>query len=120
MLYNPALSDQALIRAIDGQYGAGVGAVLLPALDHAGQTPLRIATFHGATWDHTLYSEGFPDQRRVHHLYLDRLMAARPLDPVWMSVGEFVKATADGKRVPAGRTTPLQVADAAEADARAA
>ena len=117
LLYDPALSDQALIRAIDGQYGAGVGAVLLPALDHAGQTPLRIATFHGATWDHTLYSEGFLTNDGF--ITLDRLIAAQPLDPAWMSVGEFVKATADGKRVPAGRTTPLQVADAAEADARA-
>jgi hypothetical protein len=118
LLYEPAMSDEALARAIDGQYGPGVGGALLPALDRAAQTPLRIATFHGATWDHTLYSEGF--LTRDGFITIDRLMAARPLDPAWMSVGDFVGATAGGKAAPADRTTPLQVADSAEADARAA
>ena len=98
LLYDPALSDAALARAVDGQYGPGVGAALLPALDRAGQTPLRIATFCGATWDHTLYSEGFLTDGGF--ITLDRLIAARPLDPAWMSVGEFVKAAAGGKSAP--------------------
>ena len=118
LLYNPTLSDEALVRAVDGQYGSGVGAALLPALDRAGQTPLRIAAFHGATWDHTLYSEGFLTNGGF--ITVDRLIAARPLDPDWMSIGEYVKATAGGKPAPADRTTPLQVAGAAEADAQAA
>ncbi len=112
------MSDEALARAVAGPYGPGVGSALLPALDRAAQTPLRIAAFHGATWDHTLYSEGF--LTKDGFITIDRLLAARPLDPVWMSVGEFVKATVGGKAVPADRTTPLQVADSAEADARAA
>jgi hypothetical protein len=118
LLYDPALTDEGLARAIDGQYGRGIGAALLPGLDRGGQTPLRIATFCGATWDHTLYSEGF--LRNDGFITVDRLIAAQPLDPAWMGVAEYVKATAGGKAPPADRTTPLQVADAAEADAQAA
>jgi hypothetical protein len=118
LLYDPALDDAGLARAVDAQYGRGMGASLLPALDKAGQTPLRVATAHGATWDHTLYSEGFLTNGGF--ITVDRLAHAKPLDPDWLGVTEFVQATAGGKAAPAARVTPLQVADAAESDARVA
>ncbi len=118
LLYDPVLTDAGLRRAIDAQYGPGTGKELLPALDRAGQTPLRMATFVGTTWDHMLYSEGWVN--REGFISLERLMEAEPLNPAWVGVRAFVELMAAGREPDPGRTTPLQVADSAEADATAA
>ena len=117
-LYDPKLDDATLARAIDMQYGCATGAKLIPALDLASRTPLRIATFFGATWDHTLYSEGFLTNKGF--IDIRQVMKARPLDPTWLGVSAMINLEARKVAPPVEAITPLAVATAAERDAREA
>jgi hypothetical protein len=117
-LYDPNLDDAALIRAIDRHYGQGTGATLLPVLDLASRTPLRIATFLGATSDPTLYSEGFLSKKGFFDI--KQVIAAKPLDPQWLGVSAMIDAEARKVSPKPNEITPLAVADAAERDAREA
>jgi len=115
-LYDPNLDDAALARSIDRQYGQGTGATLLPVLDMASRTPLRIATFMGATSDPTLYSEGFLSKKGF--LDIKQVIQAKPLDPQWLGVSAMIDLEARKGGPKPNDITPLAVAEAAERDAR--
>ena len=128
LLYDPATGDDVFAAAFDERYGAGVGAPLLAAYTLASRMPLRLASFHAATWDYTLYSEGFLAPARSRgasdgvspFISIDEFIDHETLDPTWLSIPAFVALRMKGASVPDGMVTPLALADASERDSRAA
>jgi hypothetical protein len=130
LLYDPAAPDAVFARAFERRYGAGVGERMVEAWKRASRMPLRLASFYGASWDYTLYAEGFlapfptKGSRDVKpeaaFISIDRLIDQPTLDPQLMSIPDFVAAEAAGALPagPAARVTPLALADALEADGR--
>jgi len=128
LLYDPTTPEAVFAAEFDRRYGAGAGMKLLRAYELASRMPLRLASFHGATSDFTLYSEGFLapvvsgglNDRASHFISIDELIKHRVLDPTYMSVPEYVAASKAGRQVAAGTITPPGLADSLEEDARAA
>lgn len=122
LLYNPDTPNAVFEAAFTRRYGAGA-APLLRAYALASRMPLRLASFYDATWDFTLYSEGFlskwgPEPTRF--IDVDRLIENGTLDPAYLSIPDYVEAAAEGRRFTGEEVTPLQLADTLEHDARQA
>jgi hypothetical protein len=124
LLHDPSTPDSLFVADFDERYGRGTGSELLEAWRRASRMPLRLASFHAATWDHTLYSEGFLAPRESRGLYdgvspfisIDELIDHETLDPAYLSIPEFVSLVRKGAPIPAGRVTPLALADSLRAD----
>ena len=120
LLYDPATPDVVFEAQFEQRHGAGVGRPMLRALKLASQTPLRIASFYAATWDYTLYSEGFLaafpsfglNDQVSPLISVDELIDHPTLDPRLLSIRDFVAGAE-----PQGRTSPLELADQCETDA---
>ncbi|MGZ5135151.1 MAG: hypothetical protein ACXWCG_08375, partial [Flavitalea sp.] len=91
----------------------------------ASQMPLRLASFHGSTWDYTLYSEGFlapfTSNDGLHDtvssfISIDELIDHKVLDPTFVSIPEFVKQKSEKKELAKGKISPLDLADSLEID----
>jgi hypothetical protein len=125
LLYDPATPDAVFARAFDARYGAGTGDVLLPAMTAVSRMPLRLASLHKATWDFTLYSEGFPApagsggkwRDDSPFISIDELIHQETLDPDFMSIAEYVRAVAEGTQIAPRRITPPALADSLHRDA---
>ena len=127
LLYDPKTPDSVFAAAFDQRYSGGAGAKLLEATKLVSRMPLRLASFHKATWDFTLYSEGFiaaAGSGGKHDgkpfISIDELIDHPTLDPLYVSIPDFVKATTSGAALDASRITPSALANALEADARKA
>jgi hypothetical protein len=128
LLYDPATPDAVFAAAFDERYGAGTGAPLLEAYRLASRMPLRLASFHAATWDYTLYAEGFlaPAPSRglsdgvSPFISILELIDHETLDPTYLSIPEFVELRLAGQKPDEGRVSPLALADSSERDGRAA
>jgi len=128
LLYDPATPDAVFEAELERRYGAGVGRDMLAAYALASRMPLRLASFHGATWDYTLYSEGFLapypslglNDGASPFISIDEFIDHRTLDPAMVNIPDYVKALADGTALPDGSITPPALADASEADSRQA
>ncbi len=123
LLYDPQTSDAVFEAKLARRYGERVSARLLRAYTLASRMPLKLASFYRATWDFTLYSEGFlapvkPGDKSgpSPFISIDELIANRTLDPTYVSIGDFVS----GARAGPGLVTPLDLADGLEADGREA
>lgn len=100
--------------------------MMLQAYTLASRMPLRLASFHAATWDYTLYSEGFLASARSRGLSdgvspfisIDELIDHETLDPTLISIREYVKRVTENKNIPEGNVTPLQIAADSERDGR--
>jgi hypothetical protein len=87
--------------------------------------PLRLASFFSATWDFTLYSEGFlaigrtgeADDGISPFISIDELINVATLKPAYMTVKGFVAARAGGAPIPDTAVTPLALADSLDDDA---
>jgi hypothetical protein len=119
LLYDPSTPDKVFESELGRRYGAGSGASWLRAHALASRMPLKLASFYRATWDYTLYSEGFlapvkPGDREgpSPFLSIDDLIANRTLDPTLISIRDFIS----GMSGP-GLVSPLDLADGLEADA---
>ncbi len=128
LLFDPATEDAVFAAAFDQRYGDGVGRELLEAWKRASRMPLRLASFHGSTWDYTLYSEGFlaafPALGRhdgdTPFISVDEFIECPTLDRDLVSIEEYVAATLDGSEADWGeRLAPLTLADQSEADGAA-
>lgn len=125
LLYDPATPDAVFAAELERRHGKGTGEVLLEAFARGSRMPLRLASFHRATWDFTLYAEGFlapaasggKFDRVSPFLSIDELIDHPTLDPAYVSIPDFVKA---GGRVGEGRISPLKLADDLEEDGRRA
>ncbi|HMG92069.1 MAG TPA: hypothetical protein VK589_18560 [Chryseolinea sp.] len=124
LLYDPATPDELFASAFDDRYGKGLGKTLMNAYNLAGRMPLRLASFHSATWDYTLYSEGFlapfaPPaglyDKVSSFISIDELIDHPTLDPRYLSIPAYVQ-NAIASKTPGDKTTPGQLADSLEAD----
>jgi hypothetical protein len=130
LLFDPSTPDKVFQAAFDRRYGAGTGTRLVGAHNLAGRMPLRLASLYAATWDFTLYSEGFlsgyyPWRGGYYDnvspfISVDELIDNPPLDPDYVSIKEFVEGQLSGKAFPTEAVTPPLLADALERDGRQA
>lgn len=125
LLYDPQTPDARFATAFDARYGGGMGKDLLEAYRRASRMPLRLASFHAATWDYTLYSEGFLAPFKARGLYdehsafisIDELIDHAVLDPAYWNIPRYVEALTKSLPVPEGITTPADLADLLDEDA---
>ncbi|QIP14660.1 hypothetical protein G8759_19610 [Spirosoma aureum] len=108
LLYNPATPDAVFRAEFVRRYGT-VAAPLLDAYASASSTPLRLASAFDFTWDFSLYSEGMmahDANKNVSYISVDQQITQAVLDPDYVSVSEFVKATLSGKSFDKTKITP--------------
>ncbi|MBW8003248.1 MAG: hypothetical protein FVQ80_14725 [Planctomycetes bacterium] len=128
LLYDPSTSDDVFAAAFNHRYGAGIGDKMLKAYTLASNMPLRLASFYAATWDFTLYSEGFLASAQSRGLFdnvsefisIDELIAHETLDPTYLSIPDYVKSVTNNEAIKDSVLTPPELADALEKDAKAA
>ncbi len=123
LLYDPATPDAVFEAELARRYGERPRARLMRAYKLASRMPLKLASFYRATWDFTLYSEGFlapvkpgDEEGPSPFISIDELIANRTLDPTYISIPDFVFGARNGP----GLVTPLELADGLEADGREA
>jgi len=112
LLYDPQTPDEVFVAEFDRRYGNGVGSKLLEAYALASRMPLRLASFHAATWDYTLYSEGFlaPVQNGFNDkvspfISIDELIRHRTLDPTYLSIADYVESVVGNGKIEESLTT---------------
>ncbi len=119
LMYNSETPDDIFINAFNRKYDIAYGNELYRAFELASQMPLQLASYFGATWDFTLYSEGFMSgyppwrgEKWEGHsplLSVEDIIGANPIDPSWLNVAEYVRFIQQGKDT-TDRKTPLEIA----------
>jgi len=127
LLYDPSTPDAVFEAQFENRYGNKSGKTLYAAYSAASKMPLSVASFHGATWDYTLYSEGFlapfAAPRGLHEdgssfISINELIDHPALDPGYLSITEYAELLISKTPIPAGKVDPLQLADSLETDSR--
>jgi hypothetical protein len=127
LLYDPTTPDAVFEATFKNRYALKSGQPLLKAYAAASRMPLRLASFYAATWDYTLYSEGFlapfPANSGFHDnvssfISVEELIDHPTLDPNYESIPDYVKGTLARKALSAGKISPLALADSLEIDSR--
>lgn len=127
LLYNPDTPDAAFEKMLDHRFGKG--KAMQEAYRLASRMPLRLASFHAATLDLTLYSEGFlapapsPGYKGLNDghsafISIDEFIDHESLDPDLISIPDFVTLQIDGKTANDSLITPLELADLSDQDSR--
>ncbi|MDT8301733.1 MAG: hypothetical protein RQ760_09640 [Sedimentisphaerales bacterium] len=123
LLFDPNTPDTVFTADFNRRYGENTGDKLLEAYALASRMPLRLASFHCATWDYTLYSEGFlaPVQNGFNDkespfISIDELIDHTTLDPMYLSIPDYVESTIGNKKIEDPFLTPLELADDLEND----
>jgi hypothetical protein len=120
LLYDPGTPDAVFANGFDRRYRQNVGKALLKAYSAASQMPLRLASFFAATWDYTLYSEGFlapfAANAGLHDtvssfISINELVDHPVLDPSYLSIADFVQLKIENKPLPAVKVSPIALAD---------
>lgn len=120
LLYDPATDDARFAEAFNQRYATTQGETLLEAYRLASRMPLRLASFYGATWDYTLYAEGFcaPFRSPGHwdadggpFISIEQFIDHPTLEPEYLSIRDFVEGN------PREGVTPLELAEDCERDA---
>ncbi|GAB3963204.1 hypothetical protein GCM10028805_65840 [Spirosoma harenae] len=122
LLYNPATPDAIFKAEFVRRYGAS-SAPLLEAYALSSSTALRLASAVDFTWDFSLYSEGmmaFDAAKNVSYISVNQQITQPTLDPNYVSVADYVKATASGGSFGAEKITPPILAKMLETDCRKA
>ena len=127
LLYDPCTPDEVFVGEFDRRYGGAVGKRLLEAYALASRMPLRLASFHAATWDYTLYSEGFlaPVQTQFNDkvspfISIDELIYHKTLDPTYLSIPDYITSIVGGETIEESLVTPVELADELERDGKTA
>lgn len=127
LLYDPNTPDKVFADEFESRYGSGAGKKLLDAYALASRMPLRLASFHSATWDYTLYCEGFlaPAETGFNDkvspfISIDELIQHKTLDPSYLSIPDYVEAVVGNKKNEESLLTPLELAEDLEKDGRRA
>jgi hypothetical protein len=118
LLYNPDTPDLVFSLDMHKRFPLISGSELLKAYQHASRVPLRIASFHAATWDYTLYSEGFLAPKKSRGLYdgkssfisIDEFIQHETLDPTFISIPEYVQKTMAHEDISLKLKTPTTLA----------
>jgi hypothetical protein len=123
LLYDPNTPDKVFAAEFNRRYGGDVGDKLLKAYALASRMPLRLASFHRATWDYTLYSEGFLapvetgfDDKVSDFISIDELIRHKTLDPTYVSIPDYVDAVLGDKQIEQSLLTPPELAADLEKD----
>jgi len=117
LLYDPKTPDTLFEAEFLRRYGQRADA-LLRAYALASKTQMRLASLYDSRWDFTLYGEGMLalQGEQTNYIGVDALIKQPTMDPAYVSVDEYVKATQAGKSFGPDRITPLQLADALDRD----
>lgn len=117
LLYNPNTPDAFFKNEFEQRFPKK-GVKLFDAQAKASIVPLVIGSWQNATWDFSLYTEGFmystknSENKTVQKLIPLTDMADKvPMDPAYMSIADFL---ATEKNIPKGKITPLHLADSVE------
>ncbi|CCG98179.1 hypothetical protein FAES_0165 [Fibrella aestuarina BUZ 2] len=122
LLYNSNTPDTVFRNEFVRRYGKPAEP-LLTAYALASSTPLRLASAFDFTWDFSLYSEGMmahDSAKNVSYISVNQHITQPTLDPNYISVRDYVAATAAGKSFTPTQLTPLQLADQLDTDCRKA
>ena len=121
LLYDPKTPDALFQAEFTRRYGKA-GENLLKAYSLASNTQMRLASLYDSRWDFTLYGEGMLALQGEHTRYIsvDALINQPTMDPSYVSVADYVKATVAGETFGADRITPLQLSDLLESECEAA
>ncbi len=116
LLYNPNTTDDFFANEFEQRFPKK-GEKLFEAQKKASIVPLVIGSWQNATWDFSLYSEGFLystqiDKKKVQKLIpLTDMVNKTPMEPAYLSVAGFL---ANENSVPAGKISPYHLADSLE------
>jgi hypothetical protein len=126
LLYDPGTKDEVFANAFNQKYNINYGDKLIAAHKLADKMPLELASFYAATWDFTLYSEGFlapyPSSMGCYYdslspfISVNELIHTVTLDDRLISIADYV----NGKFKDSAKTTPPQLADRLQHDGNAA
>jgi hypothetical protein len=117
LLYNPNTPDEYFVNEFEQRFPKK-GKKLFEAQAKASKVPLVIASWQNATWDFSLYSEGFLYSTRIDDKKVQKLIPLtdmadkNPMEPAYLSIADFL---ANEKNVPMGKISPFHLADSLEA-----
>ncbi len=120
LLYDSSTKDDVFANAFNQKYNINYGDKLVAAHELADKMPLKLASFYAASWDFTLYSEGFLAGYKSNmgcyydsvspFISVNEIIHTVTLDDQLMSIDHYV----NGKFKDSNKTTPLQLADELE------
>jgi len=116
LLYNPNTSDDFFENEFEQRFPKK-GEKLFEAQKKASVVPLVIGSWQNASWDFSLYSEGFLYSTKINDKKVQKLipltdMAEKtPMEPDYLSIADFL---ANENGVPAGKISPYHLADSLE------
>ena len=120
LLYDPSAKGNVFANAFNQKYNINYGDKLVAAHELSDQMPLKLASFYAASWDFTLYSEGFLAGYKSNmgcyydsvspFISVNELIHTVALYDHLMSIEDYV----NGKFKGSNKTTPLQLADELE------
>jgi hypothetical protein len=126
LMYDHQTPDAVFANSFNRKYGIKTGEKLIEAHKLSDKMPLKLASFYAASWDFTLYSEGFLANAKsaMNCLYdkvspfisVNEIIATVVLDTNLISIKDYVA----GKYAGRGKTDPLQLASQLERDAKKA
>ncbi len=116
LLFNPQTPDETFALALEDRFPGVDGTELLRAWTLASNCANRLGSFYRATWDGTLYSEGFA-KNGGKLITVDELIKQPVLDEsLYLSIAETVsQETQDPTRI-----DPLTLANQLDADCQEA
>jgi hypothetical protein len=116
LLYNPNTSDDFFENEFEQRFPKK-GEKLFEAQKKASVVPLVIGSWQNASWDFSLYSEGYLYSTKIKDKKVQKLipltdMAEKsPMEPAYLSIADFL---ANENGVPAGKISPYHLADSLE------
>ena len=116
LLFDPDTPDHVFAKALESKFPGIDGTELLRAWTLASNCANRLGSFYRATWDGTLYSEGFA-KNGGKLITIDELIKQPTLDDsLYVSIDEYVNQGIDDP----ARINPLQLADQLDVDCQEA
>jgi len=111
LLYNRSTPDTYFAKALAYKFNLKDGEKLMEAWKFASKNPNRFASFHGGTWDGTIYSEGFTTNNGKF-IDINNFINHPVLDSSFVNIPDFIA----GKYNEKTQITPLQLADETETE----
>jgi hypothetical protein len=109
LLYNSATPDSYFANALAKKFNFEDGSLLLEAWQLASKNPNRFASFHGGTWDATIYSEAFTTNGGKF-IDINDFIDHPVLDSSYVNIPDFIAGNYDEVK----QITPLQLAEETE------
>ncbi len=116
LMYSPETKDDLFANSFNQKYGITSGNKLIEAHKLADKMPLMLASFYAASWDFTLYSEGFlsnaPSGLKCLYdsvspfISVNEIIGTVTLDTNMVSIKNYVSGKYNGS----SKKTPLRLA----------